>query len=485
MHIDIAILGAGITSSAIAFELSKYNKNVVVLEEENDVSLKTTKANSGIVHAGYDPKPGTKMARLNVEGSLLIHELYPLLNFHYEQIGSLVIGSSEKDHQIINDLYERGVQNQVRDLRILKTADEVHHLDPNLNPQIDYALYAPTAGITSPWELCLALAYTAKVNGVDFVFDCKVLDITKNGDVFDIKTSQGNYQATYVINCTGTHADEIYKMVLKDRQDESFEITPSKGEYYLLDKDQGHLVNHVIFQTPTELGKGVLVSPTVHHNLIVGPDADYEFATKDDTDNLQKGLDYVRDSAKRSTDKINFGSNIRNFAGIRATIKGFDDFFIEESKAVPHFINFAGIKSPGLSCGPAFGKEAVRMLLLSGMNLTLKTDFKYYRLPTFFSNMTLREKEESIKNDKDYGQVICRCETVTLAEIKNAMHAPLPGTTIDAIKRRTNAGMGRCQGGFCGPKIFEIIKNEFHLSYDEVYQDRKGSKIVLEETKGK
>ena len=484
MHFDVTIIGAGITGSAIAFELSKYQLKVAVLEKENDVSMKTTKANSGIIHAGYDPKPGSLMARLNVEGSQLTHDLYPLLNFHYKQIGSLVIGSTEEEHQVINDLFERGLKNGVKDLHILKTSAEVHQYDHNLASNIDYALYAPTAGIISPWELCLALAYTATINGVDFILNCEVKDITKNDKGFLISTSKGNYESTYVINCAGTHADDIYKLVLKDRKNDSFTILPCKGEYYLLDKDQGSLMNHVIFQTPTKLGKGVLVSPTVHGNLIVGPNADYEDATKDDTCTLQTSLDFVKASSMKSSANLFFGANIRNFSGIRATLKDQDDFLIEESKIVPHFINFAGIKSPGLSCGPAFGKEAVRLLEKAGLSFREKKEFHYYRLPTFFSNMTLEEKKQAIISNPLYGQVICRCETVTEAEIINAINAPIGATTIDGIKRRTNAGMGRCQGGFCGPKVFQLLMDELKLNYDQVYQDRDGSEVVVCKTKG-
>ena len=483
MNYRVGIIGSGITGSAIAFELSKYNVSVVLIEKENDVSMKTTKANSGIVHSGYDPKPGTTMARLNVEGSKLINELAKEMNFHYAQIGSLVIGSTEEDHKVINDLYNRGLANGVGKMRLLKTQKEVHDIEPNVNKDIDYALYAPTAGICSPWELCLAFAETAVTNGVTFLRNEAVKDITKIGDKFKIKTSRQEFEVDYVINCAGTHADDIYKLVLKEQADKSFTIVPCKGEYYLLDKDQGGLVHSVIFQTPSNLGKGVLVAPTVHKNLIVGPNADFEVASKDDTGTVQKNIDYVRTSALRSVPSIGFGSNIRNFSGVRATLKGGDDFLIEESKIVPRFINFAGIKSPGLSCGPAFGLEAVRLLNKAGLRLQKKNGFKYYRLPTFFSNMSLKEKEEAIKKDSKYGQVICRCETVTEAEILNAIHAPIPAVTIDGVKRRTNAGMGRCQGGFCGPKIFQILKDELHLKYDEVYQDVTGSVICVKKTK--
>lgn len=485
MLYDVAIIGAGITGTSLAFELSKYELNVILIDKENDVAMKTTKANSGIVHAGYDPKPGTKMARLNVEGCRLIHDLYPLLNFHYRQIGSLVIGSTEEEHKKIDELYSRGIANGVPGLEILKTSEKVHKMEPNLNPEIDYALYAPSCGVVSPWELALALGETAVVNGVRFLGDSPVLAIDRDGDSYDVKTPKETIKARFVVNAAGVHADDIYRLALKDKKEESFHITPVKGEYYLLDKEEGKTVEHVIFQTPSSLGKGVLVSQTVHGNLIVGPDANSDMPYKDYTGNTQKALDYVREQAKRSVSNINYRNNIRNFAGVRATIEGREDFLIEESSFLPHFINFAGIKSPGLTSGPAFGKELVRMLLDMGEKLVEKKDFKYYRLPGFFSSLSLEEKEEWIKKDRRYGQVICRCETVTEGEIVQAIHSPIPALTIDAIKRRTNAGMGRCQGGFCGPKVFEIIMRERNVDYSEVYQDVTGSNVVVCETKGK
>lgn len=484
MLYDVAIIGAGITGTSLAFELSKYKLNVILIDKENDVAMKTTKANSGIVHAGYDPKPGTKMARLNVEGCQLIHDLHPLLNFHYSQIGSLVIGSTEEDHKKIDELYQRGNLNGVPGLKLLKTKEEVHQMEPKLNDEIDYALYAPSCGVVSPWELALSLAETAVINGTRFLSNSPVLAIDKIDEGYLVKTATEDVKARYVVNAAGVHADDIYRLALKDKKDESFTITPCKGEYYLLDKEEGKMVSHVIFQTPSALGKGVLVSPTVHGNLIVGPDANYDMPTKDYTGNTQKGLDYVREMAKRTAQNINYRNNIRNFAGVRATIEGREDFLIEESPVLSNFINFAGIKSPGLTSGPAFGKELVRMLLDKGEKLVEKEDFKYYRLPGYFSALSNEEKVEWIKKDRRYGQVICRCETVTEGEIVQAIHSPIPAKTIDGVKRRTNAGMGRCQGGFCGPKVFEILKRELNLSYHEVYQDVTGSQVVVEETKG-
>jgi glycerol-3-phosphate dehydrogenase len=483
MKYDVAIIGCGITGASIAFELSKYDLKAVILEKENDVSMKTTKANSAIIHAGYDPKPGTKMAELNVLGSQLVHDLAPKLGFHYKQLGSLVIGRNEADHKVINDLYERGVKNGVKGLKILKTQQEVHAIEKHVNKDIDYALYAPSAAIVSPWELCLALAQTAVYNGVELKLRTAVLDITKEKDCFTIKTNNGEIQAKYIINCAGTHSDDIYRLALKDKADQSFTILPCKGEYYLLDKDQGTMVKSVIFQTPTAAGKGVLVAPTVHENLIVGPNADFAVGSKDDTCTVQKNMDYIRQMALLSVPDIAFSSNIRNFAGIRATLKDHDDFLIEESTLVKGFINFAGIKSPGLSCGPAFGLEAVKLLTAAGMSLKKKTKFTYCPLPPYFSEMSEEEKIAAIKKDPKYGQVICRCETVTEGEIIAAMHAIIPGTTIDAIKRRTNSGMGRCQGGFCGPKIFSLLMEELHIPYNQICQDVDGSYIALEATK--
>lgn len=481
MHYDVLIIGSGITGCSIAMELSKYQLKVLVVEKENDVSMKTTKANSGIVHAGYDPKPGTKMARLNVLGCKMIHDLAPIMNFHYQQRGSLVIGSTEEDHKIINELYKRGVANGVPELSILKTSKEVHDLEPNLAPNIDYALYAKSAGIVSPWEMALAFGYTAAANGVEFRFNAKVLSIRKEEKSFVVNTEAGEFTSDYVINCGGTHADEIYSLALG--HDAPFSITPVKGEYYLLDKNQGTLVDRVIFQTPSAVGKGVLVSRTVHGNLIVGPNASEDTMSKDDTSTKSAALDFVREASKRSCDKVDFRNNIRNFSGERATIKGYDDFYIGESEEVKHFINFAGIKSPGLTSGPAFGIEATEILSSLGLKLEEKEDFHYYRLPTYFKEMTMEEKEKAIQKDKRFGQVICRCETVTEGEIMEAMETPIPGKTIDAIKRRTNAGMGRCQGGFCGPKIYMLLKERYRLDFDKVYQDAEGSSVVVEKTK--
>ena len=480
MKYDIVIVGCGITGAGIALELSKYDLKVLVLEKENDIAMGTTKANSAIIHAGYDPKPGTKMARLNVMGSNMTKELAQKLNFHYQQIGSLVIGRKEKDKELIDALYDRGVQNGVVGMKVLKTRDEIVSLgETNLEDDIDYALYAPSAAIVSPWEMCLAFMENAIYNGVELKTNAKVIKIEKNGDSFVVSTPKEEFEADYVINAAGIDADDVSSYALGHKE---FEITSVKGEYYLLDKAQGKMVKHVIFQTPSKVGKGVLISPTVHGNLIVGPNA-VDNEKKDSTSNTREGLAQVREKAKLTSSKVNVFDNIRNFAGNRATIKDFDDFYIQESKEMKHFFHFAGIKSPGLSSAAAFGIEAKEMLEKAGLKFTLKPNYTYHPLPTYFKELSLEKKEAKIKENPLYGRVICRCETITEGEIVAAIHQIIPATTIDGVKRRCNAGMGRCQGGFCGPKVYDILRRECHLAFDEVYQDRSGSSVVVAETK--
>ena len=476
---DCIIIGCGITGASIAFELSKYKMSICILEANNDIADETTKANSGIVHAGYDPKPNTLMAKLNVMGSKMYPDIASKLNVHYQRIGSLVIGKKEDEGKIL-DLYDRGLQNGVEGLKVL-TKKEIFNLEPNLSEDIETALYAPTAAIVSPWEMTLAMTRCAVVNGAKLYLSNKVLDITKVDDHFIVKTNQMEIEAKYVINCAGCYADTIYQMVLKEKNP-GFKIVPVKGDYYLLDKSEGALVNHVIFQTPNVNGKGVLVSKTVHGNLIVGPDA-IDTDSKEDYSVSSDSLAFVKEKAMNTTKKINFRNNIRNFSGLRAKVVGFDDFIIGNS-LVSGFINFAGIKSPGLSAAPAFGPCAKEILESLGFKFEKVDDYKYVPLNKFFKDYTKEELNEKIKENPLYGRIICRCESVSEGEIVDAIHDVVPALSVDAVKRRCNAGMGRCQGGFCQPKVLEIIARELNISPLDVLQDKENSNIVLEYTKG-
>lgn len=471
---DVLIIGAGITGAGIAMELSKYRLKIGWLEQHNDVAIETTRANSGIIHSGYDPKPGTKMARLNVRGAKLYKTLAPLLNIHYQVIGSLVIGRTERDRKVLQDLYDRGTANGVEQLELLD-GEQVHALEPNLREDICCGLLSPTAAIISPWEACLAFAQTAVHNGAELFLQHGVQAIEPIDGGYRVTAGNKAFDARYVINCAGVHADDVYRLLSPK---EAFTIEPVKGQYYLLDKTQGHLVNRVIFQTPNELGKGVLVSRTAHGNLIVGPDAQTNIKDKSDASVTADNLAFIRRAAALTTEKINYRENIRNFSGLRAKLVDKEDFLIEESNEYPGFFNFAGIQSPGLSCGPAFGEEAAALLRNAGLNLEPKETYEYLPLPKAFREMTPEEANEIIKKDPRYGKIVCRCETITEGEIVGAIHRPIGATTIDGVKRRTNTGMGRCQGGFCGPKVLEILHRELGYDPTQVLQDQPGSYII-------
>ena len=474
---DVAIIGGGVIGTALAAECAKYQLRTVLVEKNNDVGDETTKANSAIIHAGYDPAPETLMGKLNVRGNALAKELCEKLNVPYKQIGSLVLAFDEADVKTVEKLYDRGVKNGVPGLTIL-SAQEVHEMEPNLSDEVKCALYAPSAGVIAPWEYAIALAENAYDNGCEFKMGQLVTEIRKNGPRdFTVITDKEEIPARYVINAAGVHSDEIHNMVSKP----CFTIHPNKGEYYLLDKNQGGLVSRVIFQCPSKVGKGVLVSPTVHGNLIVGPNA-VDVEEKSDTATTQDGLDFVAKVARRSMDLFSLRENIRTFAGVRAN-SDVDDFIIEEAKDAPGFIDAAGIKSPGLSCAPAIAEYIVELMKQSGLNLVKKEHHIDTREKIRFKELTEEEKKAVIAKDPRYGRVICRCETITEGEIVQALRHPLTPNTIDGIKRRCNAGMGRCQGGFCGPRVMEIICRERGVDPLTVQKDKEGSYIIIGETK--
>ena len=471
---DVVIIGCGIVGAATAFELSKYRLKVGIVERENDVACGTTKANSAIIHAGYDPVPGTLMARLNVRGAALARELCAALDVPYLPCGSLVLGFSPEDQAHLEELYRRGVANGVPDLALL-TGDEARAMEPNLSPAVTAALHAPTAAICSPWEYGLALAETAVRNGAELQLETAVTGLTPTEEGWRVETNRGVLEARYVVNAAGLDAQAIHEMAAPP----SFAIHPSRGQYFLLDKSEGGRVGRVIFQCPNEKGKGVLVSPTVHGNLIVGPDA--EPVEGDDTSTTSAGLAFVRETALRSVPSVDFRTSIRNFAGVRAST-GAKDFIIELS--APHFLDLAGICSPGLSAAPAIGEYAVELLGQAGLALERKEDFQASRKRIRFREMSPEEKAKLVAEHPAYGRVICRCETVTEGEILDALAGPIPPRSVDGVKRRAGAGLGRCQGGFCGPRVVELLCRELGCSPGEIVQDRAGSWLLARETKG-
>ena len=468
---DVAVIGGGVIGCAVACELSKTKARVILIERDNDVAMGATRANSGIVHAGYDPLPGTKMARYNVEGNAMMAELAKNLHVDYVVNGSLVLALEPEDDVTLRQLKERGDANGVPGLALL-SGEEVRRREPNLSPNVRGALYAPTAGIITPWSLTIGLADTARANGCDFLFNAPVTAIRRGEDGFRLTAGDALVKARFIVNAAGGHADEVNNLAASP----AFRILPGRGEYYLLDKSQGGLIHSTIFQCPSQAGKGVLVAPTTHGNLIVGPNAEAA-ASPDDVAVTADGLAFVERQARRSVPGFNLRESIRNYAGVRA-VSTADDFIVEEAPDCPGFINAAGIKSPGLSSAPALAVDCVRLLERAGLVLQPRKDFRWCPLPDSFSGADEETRTEMVKQNPLYGRVICRCETITEGDIVAAIRRPIPAQTMDGVKRRCGAGLGRCQGGFCGPRVAAILAREWGVSLPEIRQDRPGSYLL-------
>lgn len=467
---DITIIGAGIVGTSTARELSKYDLKILLLDKEIDVANGTTKANSAIVHAGYDAVPGTLKAKLNASGNKMFDRMCRELSVPFKRIGSLVIAFSDEDMAVVRKLYDRGILNGIPEMEIIGKK-KLKEIEPNINDDAVGALWAKTAGIVSPYELCIAQAENAVQNGVKLKLETEVSAIERWEGKFIIKTNRGDIETKYIVNCAGLFSDSINKML----GGEKFEIVPRKGEYCLFDKSQGGLVNHTIFQVPTRMGKGILVTPTVHGNLLIGPDA-VDIGDKEDISTTEPGLETVINGARKSIEKFSMRDVITSFAGLRATVHGGD--FIINSPA-DHAVNAAGIDSPGLSSSPAIAVMIASMLEEMGITLNKKKDFNPVRsVHKRFAEMTNAEKNEAIKKNPLYGRVICRCETVTEGEIVDAIKRPVGARTVDGIKRRLRAGMGRCQGGFCMPRVVEILSRELNIPYNDVLKGSSRGYIV-------
>ena len=467
---DIIIIGAGVTGSAIARELSKRKRKILVLEKESDICEGTSKANSGIAHSGYDAAPGSLKAKLNIRGSRMMEQLSKELDFPYKRNGSLVLCFDEADRGKLEDLLERGRKNGVEGLRIVER-EELKRLEPGVSDRAVAALYAPTGGIVCPFGLTYALAENAAVNGVEFQLNTKVETIEKTQEGYRIRTSRGEFETRFVINAAGVYAADLHNQVCEKK----LHITPRKGEYCLMDKQVGGLVTHTLFQLPTALGKGILVTPTVHGNLLTGPTA-LDVEDPEDVSTTAAGLSEVLTKAAMSVGNLP-NKPITAFSGLRAHEAG-GDFVIGQAPDAPGFIDAAGIESPGLTCAPAIG-EYVAQLLQELDPAPEKEDFIATRkgIPSM-ALATPEEKDALIREDPAYAHVICRCELVTEGEILNAIRRPLGATTLDGIKRRTRAGMGRCQAGFCSPKIVAILARELGVDESEITKSGDGSQFI-------
>lgn len=470
---DIIVIGAGVTGCSVARELARYDWKVTVLERASDVCEGTSKANSGIAHAGFDALPGTLKARLNVEGNAMMEALSKELDFPFKRNGSLVLCFDEADRPKLQKLLEQGRQNGVKGLRIIER-EELKALEPNISDNAVAALYAPTGGIVCPFNLTIALAENAAVNGVEFRLNTEVQKIEKIPEGYRVITDQGVLESRVVINAAGVYADRFHNMV----SEKKIRIIPRKGEYCLMDKKVGNWVTRTIFQLPTKYGKGVLVTPTVHGNLLAGPTAvdieDYE-----GVNTTREGMEDLMKRAALSVEGLPARQVITSFAGLRAhAVTEQEDFIIGQVEDAPGFFDAAGIESPGLTCAPSLGKYLTDKVL-EYLPAQEKKEFTATRkgIPSM-ALAGAEERQRLIRENPLYADVVCRCELVTEGEIVDAIHRPLGATTLDGIKRRTRAGMGRCQAGFCSPRTVEILARELGKDMAEIGKNDGGSEFL-------
>lgn len=468
---DVAIIGAGVSGAAIARELSHYRADICVIEKEEDVCCGTSKANSAIVHAGYDAATGSLKAKLNVRGNRMMGRLAEELDIPFRRNGSLVVCRDKADFPELQKLYERGMANGVEGLHIL-SREETLAMEPNVTADVYAALYAPTAGIVCPFELNIALAENAYVNGVEFRFDTEVTDITKLEGGYGLHTGQGMVRARYVVNAAGVYADEIHNMVCEKK----LHIFPRRGDYCLLDKAAGNHVEKTVFALPGKLGKGILVTPTVHGNLLIGPTA-IEVTDKEGVNTTGEGLGQIMEKAGLHVKDLPMRQVITSFAGLRAH-EACGDFVIGEAEDAKGFIDCAGIESPGIASCPAIG-EMVAEILKEKMGLEEKGDFISVRKGIRKPGMLGKEERAAlIREDPAYGNIVCRCEMISEGEILDAVRRPLGARSLDGVKRRTRAGMGRCQSGFCLPRTMEILAGERHVSMSDITKSGGSSYLV-------
>ncbi len=475
---DVAVIGGGVVGGLTLRELSRYRLRTVLLERSEDVAAGASKANSGIVHGGFDAMPGTLKARYNVEGNARMEQTARELGVPFRRNGSLVLAFTEEDRGTLSELMRRGIKNGVPGLQLL-SREEALAREPNLSPEILGALWAPSGGIVCPYELTVAAIGNAMDNGAELCTGFAAAAIRDEDGAFAVTSENGEtIRARYLINAAGVHSGDVARMI----GDDSFTITPRRGEYLLLDKTQGDTVSSTIFQPPTAMGKGVLVTPTVDGNLLMGPTSE-NIRDKDDVSTTAAGLETVQKLSRKSVPGVNLRAVITSFAGLRACSNG-GDFIIGPSAVNARFMNAAGIESPGLTAAPAIAAALVEHLGESGLVLAENPDFDPVRAPIpEFRRLSDEEREALVREDPAFGRVICRCETITEGEILAAIRRNPPARSVDAIKRRTRAGMGRCQGGFCGPQVVELLSRELGIPMENVTKSGEGSRMLAGRTK--
>ncbi len=477
-NFEVAIIGGGIVGTAVFSELCRLGVNCVLLEASEDVSNGSTKANSGIVHSGYDPTPNSLMAKFNILGANMYEDMCKRLSVTYLKCGTLTV-SNEEGRQKLNDLLNRGKQNGVKGLKIVENK-ELHKLEPNLNSDITLGLYAPTGALVSPYNVCVALAEEGIVNGGTVYCYFNVNKIKYQNQLYTIYAKESYaptpfVNAKYVINCAGANAIEVNKLLgLPEPQNVSY----VKGEYIILDKSLKGYVNRPIFPLPTAMGKGIVSNLTVHGNILLGPTATP--CQKDDVSVSTDSIAQIVDKVCLTIKKPNFGKTIKLFAGVRAKVG--NDFVIERDNTHKNYYYTLGICSPGLTSAPAIAVYIKDMLIEDGLktkNITPKKRKPYPELAT----LSRQELNKLIKANPQYGRIICKCENVSEGEIIDILNSPLKPTSIDAIKRRVRPSMGRCQGSFCIPKLINLISQYLNIPKEKVTLNGIGSEIVISDIK--
>ena len=475
MIYDVVIVGAGVIGSMLARELTRYQLSVCLLEKENDVAMGASKANSGIVHGGYDPVPGTLKAKLNSEGVELLFQAAKELNVPCIRNGSMVCAfGSDAEHELLEELYQQGQVNGIPGLKLI-SGDEARKMEPHLSKEVSRVLHITNAGIIGPYELTIAAAGNAMDNGAVLLRNFQVTAISREDSLFTVTAADGqSVQSRFLVNCAGGQSDEIARLA----GDGFFTIIPRAGEYMLLDKAEGSRVGHTLFQCPTAEGKGILVSPTVHGNLLTGPTA-CKVATSESKDTTAAGLAEVERLAAKSVPSVNFRQVITSFTGVRSSERS-GDFIIRPSEKVAGLVHVAAIDSPGLTCCVSIARYTTNILRLQGLTLEEKKDWNGCREnPNAFQEMTDEEKDAYIRQNPAYGKIVCRCETISEGEILDAIRRNPGARDMDGVKRRTRSGMGRCQGGFCGPYVMDLLARELGIPMESVTKNGDGAYMVL------
>jgi len=475
---DVVVIGAGAVGCAIARELSKYNVRVIVVDKNEDIGGDASKSNSAIIHTGYDASPGTLESQLVVAANPMYDEIARDLEVPFKRIGAILPAITDEQFAGLPAIKEKAFNNRVYDIEY-KSAKELLEMEPELNPEVKGGLYIPRESIIDPFILVEALAENAAENGVEFMLKAKVTEIkTENGKIKSVVTEKGEIETEYVINSAGLYCDEIAEMVGKA----DYKVVARKGQFYILDKNTSCKVNHIVLPIPTKITKGKLMCPTIHGNMLVGPTAEDQ-PSKVDKSTTTEGLESIAKDVRNLIPNVNLRETITQYSGLRPN-RNPEGLNFNMYEDLHGYINLSGVRSTGLTLSVAMGKFVVQQMLMSGAGFVLKDNFIKKRKGIIkFSEQSREVQEQLIKQNPLYGNVICRCETVTEAEILDAIHRPIGAKSVDAVKRRVRAGMGRCQGGFCGPKVIEILARELGVPASSINKNNDGSYMVVGTTR--